>query len=560
METLEKHLAHEIKQDSQFLNLKDLIDHDYRALMAGSLPDVYSRVSSALKNAVNLLCDQPNYGVIGCHLTLYDARTQVFHSPIHAEDLRSTDGKALPDRVILLVDDIFDMHDRLSGSGDIFDQQQAASSTLENLLSAASRAEVSINFDVDDPAGDDKRRVLADLDAQTSALQRLLSWRRAEMVAAESLARELGVPLLLFGVKHPLESGGLALSKDAKPAVYISHPITRHRVEQRVSGEWSTDVTSLNRLPMELARRGLVAIMPTAIDELRFSPPAGPDLFVKSGASTDRWPCMESDYGLISPRYQPGQNTHVSYGTEAFAVDPVAASLFCRSLESSIYWEIPFRDHYIVNHTDGLLVFRPQELGHSFSGGVLAEIQFFERLARQSQRRMVVIHDTDDLDPILSRLGEGSFFDEGVIERVGEEYLRANAPRRLHREITRAEASSMLHRGKIQTSQLSAPTFSPTELSDFVRDSWIAAGEVALFVELSGLEAAAGWCRILIGDTSSTSVLTHASAWLGSTDLINPVETLLHDIGEQDDLGTVEFTERLIHIVAISLGVTNPPF
>ena len=73
-----------------------------------------------------------------------------------------------PDRIILLIDDIYDMLDSLGGEGDIFDRGKQARATLEDLGQSIENV-------------DQRTKALADLDADTLLLRQILGWRRSEM-------------------------------------------------------------------------------------------------------------------------------------------------------------------------------------------------------------------------------------------------------------------------------------------------------------------------------------------------------------------------------------------
>jgi len=524
--------------------------------MTFSQPEIFGKIKRASKAAARSMPDDEEVvGVLGCHLTLYDARSQVFHAAISALHVSGEGPGQKPKRLVLLIDDIYDMFDELNGEGDIFDSAMLAEMSEENLIEAAVRALPKDEKRL--PGNSVAGNSLFALDAEVSALQRLLAWRRAEMIAAESLAEDLSVPLFLIGVKHPIEILRSILCTPSPDATYISHPITRHRVERGMTGRWSEDVRNLNRLPLELAERGVTGIMPTAIDELRFSPPTVDDIWVRSGGLAPRWPSMASDFRLISPRYEPLQTEHagINSASSALASDPRIASASLRTVEAAAYWEIPYRDHYLVNHCRNLLVFRPQEAGNTFSGGVLSEIQFFERLAGVQDRRMAIIHDSDDISLILERIARGDLIDEDLPLRVVSKYIKANGARMLHRNLTEADRTKLARGGTLAYSQLSQRTHSRANLDALLRSGWLAAAQVVLFRELSGLDGERPWCRILIGDTGETGVLTAAAAWLTSINTSEPLEPMLASLAEHGALLNDDSYSGLALSLATTAGV-----
>lgn len=325
LSAVKEHLEENRNLQVQSVNLSDLIGQSYRLLMSRSMPDIFQAVNEAVSRGVSSLLAESDVRILGCHLTLYDARSQIFHSPIRPDSLVTKEVE--PDRVILLIDDIYDLLDHLSSQGDIFDQETQSSWVLDSLRKAAR---------VPSKAGE-RDRSLAALDSECTSLLRVLAWRRSEMIAAEALAASLNVPLYLVGLKHPVEMAPLLFGEKAPAAVYVSHPITRHRREQIACGEWSQDVRNLNRIPQGLAARSVLALMPTAIDELRFQPPEAEDIFVRRGGRlAARWPSMESNFSLINQRYSPGQTEHIGIKAldDAFVCEPRVASVYARVIES----------------------------------------------------------------------------------------------------------------------------------------------------------------------------------------------------------------------------------
>lgn len=522
MEEMQTYLNAELNNTVKFVDIVDHLENkSYRQLMLNPMKKIFDDTSTAISEGITALANSDaDINVLGCHLTLYDARSQLFHSPVHAKSLvhshtlkydeNAEGGTIKPDRIILLIDDIYDMLDSLGGEGDIFDRGKQARATLEDLGQSIENV-------------DQRTKALADLDADTLLLRQILGWRRSEMIAAEALADSLDIPLYLVGTKHPVELARVLFGKKPPRAVYISHPITRHREDHSTSGKWSEDVYSLNRLPRTLAENNILALMPTAIDELRFSKPDLDDVFFRNGGNIPRWPCMDSGFALIgSRRYLPNQTDHRSIESfdEAHRFDPATASAYLRVIENSIYYEIPFRDHYLVNHCNGLLVFRPQENGNSFSGGVIAEIDLFADLAKIDEaRRMAVIHDRKDLHKIIERMFAGELRDDYLPNEAVQEYIAKMGKQRLNRRLSRADIASIARRGKIDRSHLSQSTYTDDSMSGLVLDAWVYAAQRTLFSELTGLDGSYAWCQIIVGDTSSPDVLSAAASWFAADNL-----------------------------------------
>ena len=216
--------------------------------------------------------------VVLCHLTLFRPdRTEYvstlaqFLSIVH--ELNSEVG-----RVIQLIDDIYDMYAELGAeSGALNFHVRLSSWKSFTKRSTPDSAWNRFNSD-----GNDETEHLS-LEARVQAMNMLVAWRRTESIAAESLARSLGRQLLVFGVKHPFALLENALKVEQMRRVYISHPISAYRREMNslirqgtkpAESNWNPAVAECNDIPLLLSEDPeLVAIMPTAIDELRFAPP-----------------------------------------------------------------------------------------------------------------------------------------------------------------------------------------------------------------------------------------------------------------------------------------------
>lgn len=299
----------------------------------------------------------------------------------------------------MLIDDIFDTYHRLSNPEEVFDEAQAVQVRTGRFRKQA----------VGEDALDDVDIALLTLETRTTALERILSWRRAEIIVAESFSRQVGSRFAVLGVKHPLTVLALLLKQDeAVSTVYISHQITNARRFEADNGHWPDFVHEINRLPAMLAARHLVGIMPTAIDEYRFIKFAKWKNFERHGTLSPRWPLIQSDHGLIAqPPISGGAGLEAS--RELFREDRRGvASGIVRVLENAISDEVPFRDHLLVDHNSTLLAFRPRAGGSNWSGGVRAELAHIEQLIPHDEdRRILIIHRIDDVERVVSNLFDG---------------------------------------------------------------------------------------------------------------------------------------------------------
>jgi len=102
-------------------------------------------------------------------------------------------------------------------------------------------------------------------------LQIVLNWRQQEITAAKSLGHQLGTEVYLFSVKHSQRGFHQLLDFDRTRAssFYLCHPITRPRKDKLESETSSEFIHGLEVVSRTLAQDYLL-FLPTTIDELRF--------------------------------------------------------------------------------------------------------------------------------------------------------------------------------------------------------------------------------------------------------------------------------------------------
>jgi hypothetical protein len=467
-----------------------------------------------LVTAVESLDDEAKVRLISCHLTLYDKHRSILFMPAVSRNFMRGDRR--PSRILVFIDDIFDMASRLSVKSALFD----ASSEYERITARMTKALAESYPD------DDEGRLLSDeenemcrLDASVSILQRLLSWRRNEMIAAEGLALQLDVPLTLLGIKHPMNMIRPLLGDDEDKCVtYVSHPISRVRLEGLRNGGWGDMPQRLNQIPGRLAGKNVVSIMPTAIDEFRFVRPSQDNAFHRDGGMTMRWPLIESDDGLIG--YDPVDVPESLEVPDELVKQRLAeTSIYLRALEVSIANEIPFRDHFLVNHCSHFIAFRPRENGNWWSAGVKAEVEHFAMLADEYQdRRMVVVHDCVDVAKGMEDLQCSS---GGVLKqklesplREAESYIRGRLSVDCNVNPTPEAVRSVLYQSMLPDSLLDEATISNEDIVRFRTRAVIAAREELLVNELTGLQGSRSWLRVIIVNTNGWAFLEDVADWL----------------------------------------------
>jgi len=376
--------------------------------------------------------------VIACHFTLFrHDRTEYYstNSFLLAELIRAG---ATVDRIIQLIDDVYDMHAQLThATGALNSHVRYAG--WRKFTRSSTPADAWAKFDGDN-GGEDAHIAL---EARISALNLLVAWRRTESIAAEGVARALDAPFIILGVKHSFQELLNSLGVQQPTRVYISHPISAYRREMnekiregQMPGEvnWNSAVAECNELPSLLGVDGnIVSIMPTAIDEMRFWP-----IEIEAERLTQRdlrlgprWPLMAAGDALISwtPEREPqtylsSQHTDLITGESSSVNLTAFAGQLVRYLEGLFYVEIPYRDHLIVANCDAFVVHRPRADRARVSGGVLQEVRHWwdRHRAGASNLRLAIFHTSSDVDGLVAKwTGEASWLktDGDRLDEVG---------------------------------------------------------------------------------------------------------------------------------------------
>jgi hypothetical protein len=332
--------------------------------------------------------------LLSCHLTLYGGRRREFYSPV---DVSLFASEHRPTHLLLLMDDSLDMFARLRKARYLYTEARQ----IQDYVRSVERDE-----DVEVGALESVRPKLV-LEWRVGTLSSLLAWRHTEMIIAESLARQTKAKYLAFGVKQSLSAAGRWLIDGNPTTAYLSHPISRPRRQWIESRTWPESVSQFNQLQTSLLAFGVVCVMPTAIDELRFRRGTQTPISKLEPELNARWPVptdsvnYEDTLYMIEEGGPEHENLIAPESNEDFDPDPLL-----RSFEGQVKSEIAFRDHHLVANCPHLLVFRPLYVDGSFSGGVSAEIEHWNlhaSLDKGSDRRAVFLHFTDDVQAMISR-------------------------------------------------------------------------------------------------------------------------------------------------------------
>ncbi|MCD6593453.1 hypothetical protein J7L00_05165 [Candidatus Bathyarchaeota archaeon] len=327
-----------------------------------------------------------DHAVIGGHAVYYSGQRNEFYSAVDLNLLKRLkeqlrDEGILIDKVIVLIDDIYDMYHRLTRPNEIFDFNKIFEKTKGLLID-----EYDFTRDKED----------IKLIVKHGILHKLLNWRQNEILISETISEELEARFIVFALKQRRSLLLKLISSTDLPIIYVSHPITRFRRD--VISKWKKGVSyswprivyeEINELPKIFETHNIILISPTAIDELRIA----------------------LDILKLSPRWPVPGNTlweadvDVNY-TDFFianhrdSLNNKAKILSLLSI-AQIIDQLSARDHKLVFYADAILVYRPLCGANSFSGGVLTELDYWSNIIKSNETgkrpRLIYLHLMEDI-------------------------------------------------------------------------------------------------------------------------------------------------------------------
>lgn len=384
----------------------------------------------ALGFSLRRLGDQDGIRLLSCHLTLYSYRSNEFYSPVV---LSAFPEGMTPSSVLVLMDDVYDMFERLRQPGQVyalheeFYIQRVREGESVHVPWAATESEEDAEREPEFFARAENH---LRFEARINALLHLLAWRRADMITGELIAAQWKDTRVAFvGIKQDRNILARWVREKGTPVGYISHPISRPRAQLRRQGAEASRtggwdhlpiVQQCNELQYDLGARDVFALMPTAIDELRIRRTS--DIpFGRENYLDYRWPIPAT--GVLYTPPSDAAPTYPSLLDTGPLLDRHATSGLMRALEMGIRDEIAFRDHLLVAHARHLIVVRPLFEAGQFSGGVSAEVSHWETLAANDPtRRATFIHFEEDLRSMRWFFGEDA--DERTKVKAMVESLR----------------------------------------------------------------------------------------------------------------------------------------
>jgi len=348
-----------------------------REILMLPTPALYNLWEKAFKSVLKTIEDRENKNkdiFINLHACFYRHRTVEYLSLAKTKLIK----RFRPDLFITLIDDIYDIHDRLRGPHQIFAPSY----------------------------GGAKEPVGAILE-----LMRILDWRAKEIMMTRHFANELGVPNYVFAVKHSYETLDKLIFGD-KPKFYISHPISEvRRLQKKGEKEKANQIIeAIHRLESKLSSK-FVSFLPTTIDELRIQQEERDKKTVYMPKLMSRWD-LERYQNPINLLFIPPPKRKSDPLWEKENKHSRELHLLLKALFEHIEVQVSSRDHKLVEQSNFLFVYRPCFNGN-VSGGVMEEILYYTKLTgRSSNKKCFIYMPTEDQNKLKIRQLEGILEDK----------------------------------------------------------------------------------------------------------------------------------------------------
>lgn len=304
----------------------------------------FKKVHKKIKEISNE--DANKYIFVNLHACYFHNRTQEYLSLISIQELK----KLKVDKVITYIDDIYEIHHRLTELGGIFHDDKQPTKT-EVIL----------------------RHI------------RLLDWRAKEAMMSRFLAKQLNCEHYVFAIKHSFDTLSNLIYEDFLSA-YLSHPITEvRRLEKRKETEQADAIRNEITQISEFLSLKFTAFLPTTIDEYRI------DFDTKKAATNGETVEVKTYYPVLRNRWEediykkPSNYLYVHSGFTNLndlwkqnrpRKKDEALSYLLTVLADIVSDQVTVRDYSLVEQSEVIVLYRPLFNGNA-SGGVLEEFNYF---------------------------------------------------------------------------------------------------------------------------------------------------------------------------------------
>lgn len=357
-----KPLVLKIEDEMKNIHLKehsDAVDSStlWMDILMLPVPDLYNLWEKAFESVLNTIEKEENKNkdiFITLHTCFY------LHSTVEYLTLAKTKSikRFKPDLFITLIDDIYDIHDRLREPDQIFCNRYAGAADQVNAV-----------FE----------------------LMRILDWRANEIMITKHFANELGVPNYVFAVKHSYDTL-YKLIFGNKPTFYISHPISEVRRLQK-SGEIEKANQMIEEIHMmeNIFSSEFVCFLPTTIDEFIIKQEEKENKKIYVPKLMSRWDSKEYQ-NPINLLFIPPTKSPDDPLWEKESKNPEEFHLLLKALQELLIGrQVSSRDHKLVEQSRFLFVYRPCFNGN-ISRGVFREIQYYQMLTGSTSDKKCFIY------------------------------------------------------------------------------------------------------------------------------------------------------------------------
>ncbi len=348
---IKKRFAKKIKFRVDSLWLSEFLSQAPSAIEQQWIEGIDDALDYIKKNTIK------KYAVV-LHSVFYNNRTLEFFSPICERYLKKLNLQI----AVILIDDIYDIHTRLSSEGHIFHVSHGGARKPE---------------------------------AQISELINILDWRSREIMMTRHISNELQIKHYVTAVKHQKLLFENLFQKGLKTC-YLSHPITaiRKYLDTGNIAHAKALIKEVYDVELRLAKI-CSCFFPTTIDEFRLKKDEKGEITFGLNSRWDEEKYKKpEDLLYIKPSnksknlFNSKINKNASY---TFLLD---------ALNKLINNQIDTRDHIMVEQCQAIFVYRPFCEGN-ISGGVVEELQYYSSINEKKDSLCLIYYTEKDIENLV---------------------------------------------------------------------------------------------------------------------------------------------------------------
>jgi len=405
-----------IKDSSRMQNIlgnNQILIHDFKNFL-NQIQDIQCRIwkeafLSSLREIEQSFKKKEKIRVLTFHSIYYHQAKREKYSPVDFKLINNvlSNQNIKIEKVIVFIDDIYDVLRRLMQKGHMFDY----------LLDENSTSKKEAIFEA------------------IFSLISLLHWREMEISLSRTIANLVGADFFVVATKHPsfMIKKLIEEPTDRLEIFYLSHPISEVR---KISKKVLTDfVGKINLICKALISKGKIVFFPTSIDEKRIK--------VKTNSIEGKVYLEPNLDGRWDPPYKKrALSPKIKNKKEINPLNPqnfqlnekendyIEISRCLELLDKFIHErQIISRDYSLIEQCkDGIIAIRPFFNGVR-SSGMIGEIKYNFLLKRNNENRQAYIFSqTNDMDKfkltlLLQKFKEIDKIDDKKAEEIREKWI-----------------------------------------------------------------------------------------------------------------------------------------